>query len=780
MTYSGEHIWVGTTGNFMIYLAFFTAIISFISYVLYFNISSKNIYNKILLKTGKISFFIHFISIFTALIVLFIALYSAYYEYAYVWLHTARYTQFAFKISALWAGKEGSLLFWIFCQALVSIIFLLISKEKAYKPLLFILPVQAFLVLLISNFNIFSFQIGESPFLLLREVKANIGNKIFEMPNYLGLINKGAGLNPLLQNFWMVIHPPILFAGFATALIPWALSMSRLTEAESPNADILIKKYSILAIAILGTGIMFGGAWAYVALSFGGFWTWDPVENASLIPFLILLAGLHAALVKKYFFASKSLFIIAYILIFYAAFMTRSGVLGSTSVHSFGEGAAGKLLGVFTAFLLLSFFILLIINYFKKNKIQNSQINSFINKTSNNFYEWTLFFTTTIFILSAFHIFFNTSIPLFNFIFGLSIALPPNIISFYNKWQSVFLIILFILMFFYFIKLQNKILFRNRLIVYSFLLVVIIILFIVFILNHINIYPDIVLFVLALICIAIFLSGIFFRQIKLNIALSHIGIAIFFLGVVLAFSGTQIITDSTPNKSKLIELEKAKASQTSVGIMSYEGFEVHNNKSFYNINFEKNNSSEIIKFKPLLLFDKMHGDVFEPSVVKTLWGDYFVYIVKAGINPYRPNINITDTLWIDIGKSKQYKGINISLERIETDASANNADFDNIILDAVLDISNNTNDTTIIASYIVKNGELFHKDALLNSPPLNIGFNNISADYPSIQLTISERIIDHIIIKAEYFPFINLVWLGLLLTLGGLILTFIKTSKINH
>ena len=160
-------------------------------------------------------------------------------------------------------------------------------------------------------------------------------------PDYLHLIADGNGLNPLLQNYWMVIHPPTLFMGFASMVIPFAYAIGGLWEKRYNEWMKPALPWALYAVMILGTGIIMGSFWAYEALNFGGFWAWDPVENASVIPWLTLIAAVHVLIAYKNsghsYFTATFLVFISFVLVLYASFLTRSGILGETSVHAFTD-----------------------------------------------------------------------------------------------------------------------------------------------------------------------------------------------------------------------------------------------------------------------------------------------------------------------------------------------------------------------------------------------------------------------------------------------------------
>lgn len=199
-----------------------------------------------------------------------------------------------------------------------------------------------------------AFRIGSNPTTLLRQIN---DAPIFANADYLTLI-KGRGMNPLLQNYWMTIHPPTLFLGFASTIVPFAYAFAGLWKNEHQEWLHKALPWSLFSGAILGTGILMGSLWAYVALSFGGYWAWDPVENASLVPWITLVAGIHVHLISRNTgYAKRSVYffyLISFVLILYSTFLTRSGILGDTSAHAFTEmGLEWQLIILVLTFLLL-------------------------------------------------------------------------------------------------------------------------------------------------------------------------------------------------------------------------------------------------------------------------------------------------------------------------------------------------------------------------------------------------------------------------------------------
>ena len=225
---------------------------------------------------------------------------------------------------------------------------------------------QIFLVLMLLGLYIFNVRIGSSPFTLTRN---ELEGPIFSQPDYLSYIKDGIGLNPLLRNYWMVIHPPILFLGFASTIVPIAFAYSSLLTKDWGGWVKVTLPWALFSACVLGTGIMMGGKWAYESLSFGGYWAWDPVENAAFVPWLILVAGLHCMAVfnstKNALRASYFFIILTYLFVLYSTFLTRTGILGDTSVHAFTEAgtAMNILIGIYVVIISVPVLFMFFKNY---------------------------------------------------------------------------------------------------------------------------------------------------------------------------------------------------------------------------------------------------------------------------------------------------------------------------------------------------------------------------------------------------------------------------------
>ena len=423
---------VGDLGHLFVIIAFVTALVSALSYFFAARLQKKEdaplIQEKVRSwkKFARVFFVIHGTSVIGVVVSLFYLIYNHHYEFYYVWNHSANDLPAYYMVSAFWEGQEGSFLLWIFWHVILG--FILIKVNKFWEaPMMSVFAlVQAFLMSMVLGVVIFGGKFGSDPFITLWD--AGI------VPNAKMVPQDGTGLNPLLQNYWMVIHPPTLFLGFALTLIPFAYVIAGLWQGKYREWIRPALPWASVGGAVLGLGILMGGYWAYETLSFGGYWNWDPVENAVYVPWLILIASLHTMIAfKKSNTALKASIILniaTFVLILYSTFLTRSGILGNASVHSFTDlGLSGQLLIYLLTFTVLS--IVLAVRHWKHIPTTQKELTTYSK-------EFWIFIGSLTLCLAGFQVIVSTSLPVFNKIaegLGFVSNLAPPEPEHYNKFQ---------------------------------------------------------------------------------------------------------------------------------------------------------------------------------------------------------------------------------------------------------------------------------------------------------------------------------------------------------
>ncbi|RQO32267.1 hypothetical protein DBR32_01265 [Taibaiella sp. KBW10] len=441
-TFTGEHLLPGQIGQFLLVFSFIASLFSLFSYlqVAKFETTKPDL-SLSWLKLSRLGFVLHAFAIIGIFVTLFYIIQSHLFEYHYAWKHSSTGLKAKYLLACFWEGSEGSFLLWTFWHAILGFFVIAKGRQWESRVMVVVLFVQAILCTLQLGIYFGDTKIGASAFTLLRNEMQ--GAPIFQQANYLEFIKDGSGLNPLLQNYWMVIHPPILFLGFALTLFPFAYAIAALWKGEYKTWVNPALRWTLATGAILGTGIMMGGAWAYESLTFGGYWAWDPVENASLVPWLIVISAIHTLIIYKSTGRSLKItlvfFILQYILIWYSTFLTRTGILGDTSVHAFtGEGASMKWHLLIAIILLLLWGIILLAKQWRKMpRIAGEE------ETSSR--EFWMLIGSIVLLISSMQIIFATSLPvwapLYKSIFGSDVAPPTNREAYYNNIQVWFAII---------------------------------------------------------------------------------------------------------------------------------------------------------------------------------------------------------------------------------------------------------------------------------------------------------------------------------------------------
>ena len=436
MNYIGEHLLIGQAGHILVLVALVASMLATIAYFMA-NRSADGDEKKGWIRLARWSFFAETVSIFSIFGLLIYLISNHYHEYFFAWNHSSRSLPSKYLLSCIWEDQSGSFLLWSVWHCVLG--WILVWKAKDWEAgTMFVVNLAQFCIgTMLLGIYVYGAKIGNNPFILWRDQMPDL--PIFTNPEYLLLprVYEGNDLNTLLQNYWMVIHPPVLFLGFASTIIPFAYAFAGLMNKRHDWVKPVLP-WAAFSAAVLGVGIMMGAAWAYESLSFGGYWAWDPVENASLVPWLTLVAGLHVNMIYKnsgyslkttYFF-----YFITFTLILYSTFLTRSGILADTSVHAFTvddknlQAIYLQLLGF-----LMVFFVPAMVLYAKNYKT----IPTIKKEEQTYSREFWMFIGSLVLFLGGIVIIVKTSTPVFNKIFGSNIA-PPEDPEFAHNQIQIF------------------------------------------------------------------------------------------------------------------------------------------------------------------------------------------------------------------------------------------------------------------------------------------------------------------------------------------------------
>jgi cytochrome c-type biogenesis protein CcmF len=293
----------------------------------------------------------------------------------------------SYKVTAFWGGLDGSLLFWVLVLSLFSTVAILVNHRR-HRDMI------GFVVATIMVVQVF--------FLSLLIFTKNPFNTFLTTPPV-----EGQGLNPLLQNYWMVIHPPSLYTGFVAATIPFAFGIGALASGRLDDLWLgSVRVWMLICFGFLSLGLILGGRWAYEELGWGGYWAWDPVENAGLMPWFTATAFLHSAIIQEQRGMMKRwnlvLVIVTFFFTIFGTFMTRAGIV--QSVHAFGEDNVLAL--QFVAFLALILVVSIGLVVYRSNKLSSkTEFDSFASR------EFAFLLNNWILLACAFVVLFLTMLP---------------------------------------------------------------------------------------------------------------------------------------------------------------------------------------------------------------------------------------------------------------------------------------------------------------------------------------------------------------------------------
>lgn len=800
MVFENELRWPGIIGQLFVLIVFVSSILSAITY--FISAQSKNEIIQISWKkVSRMLFGVQAISVLGIVITLYYIIHEHRFEYHYAWEHSSMQLPMQYLLACFWEGQEGSFLLWMFWNMVLGAFLIFRAGNKWEAPVLSIfMVVQCFLSSMLLGIYFWDYKVGSTPFSLLREVM--VGAPIFQRVDYLSFIKDGNGLNPLLQNYWMVIHPPILFLGFASTLVPFAYAMAALWKKDYSGWIDSVTPWTLFSGAILGTGIMMGGAWAYESLTFGGYWAWDPVENASLVPWLILVGGIHTMLAyKKTGHSLRSTFLfylLSFILVLYSTFLTRSGILGNSSVHAFTDlGMSGHLVFYLIA-LAVPAIILLILNWKK--------IPAPVKEEAMGSREFWIFVGAGILFISAFQITLYTSIPVYKGLIhsltGVEIAPPTEPIQTYNSYQLPVAVLILLLsslaLYLKFRKSEMK-LFYRRMIVIS--IITIIATAIIAWKGNLN-YPTYLALLFASLFSIIANMYYMFTILKgkhrlYGPALAHLGFGIFMLGVLISSANKHTISlnyRGVDYGERMNNLElhtnqfMPKNSRERMGnyFATYIGDSTSEPNHYYKVLFElidttSNEVKEKFVLHPNAQINPKMGLISNPAT-RHYW-DRDVYTHVTTVPEKNNDAKIEEEKFTEhqiakgdtIFTSKSYVILE-SVEKVDKTDKAKLVEGD-LCVGAKLHVyPMDGNDYVAEPLYLIQGGVATPINDKVEELGLIFRLTKILPDQNKVQIDIAEvkPEQDYIVMKAIVFPFINLVWLGIILCVAGFLISLLR------
>ncbi len=489
-------------------LIIFSLVVSLISLIFLARSARGNNFAKV---TSQRLFYLSGISITFAVILLFSAFLSNSFQYTYVYNYSSKELSVFYLIAGFWAGQEGTFLLWVLLLYIFGLV-IIRSDDEYENIILSVITITQIFILIILSIPEFS------PFRYIWD----------SYPGHFkqGVIpENGSGLNPLLQNPWMIAHPPVLFIGYASATVPFAYAISGLLKKDFTSWIKRSYQWVLFCMVTLGIGIFLGAYWAYTVLGWGGYWGWDPVENSSLIPWLTIVALMHGLTIqmRKGVLIKTNIFLslLSFVLVFYSTFLTRSGVLSDFSVHSFSDlGISGPLIFFISFFIVIGAFL-----FIKGIKDMSSkQLGDKIFSPDN-----LMSFGIIVLCFYAFFILIGTSMPILSKVF---LSKPTTVKEvFYNNLSIPFGISILVLIAVSTMLLSSKkIEIRSNIIISA----VSIVFGIIFNILHTK---NVFAYVFTILALFVSLRGIvdlikYRKATVLSSRLSHIGVALLVIGII--------------------------------------------------------------------------------------------------------------------------------------------------------------------------------------------------------------------------------------------------------
>jgi len=800
MQFIGEHLLPGQFGYFFTLLSLVASLVASFAFAKAFftnNIEEEKAWNKL----AKIAFGIEAITVLASFIILTYVISNHLFEYKYAYSHSDKNLPFEYLLSCFWEGQEGSFLLWSFWHCVLGSIIMFKVKWRPNGVMMSLSFVQFLLASMVIGVYIFGAKVGSSPFILLRE---EMNWPILSRPDYLQFIKDGTGLNTTLQNYWMVIHPPVLFLGFASTTIPFAFAVAGLLKKDN-NWMNHVLSWANFSAGVLGLGIMMGAAWAYESLNFGGYWAWDPVENASLVPWLVLVAGIHTTMIfRKTGSSVKASYLfmgLSFLLIVYSTFLTRSGILGDTSVHAFTDLGMNAQLLVFLLIFVIPFFVLYFVRY--RFMVEPSKEDDISSR------EFWMLVGSLVLVLSAVVIIAITSIPVFNKIFGTKIAPPEDPEFAHNQVQVFVAIIIGILSAFgQYLRFKHtpSDQIKKQLLLPSIVTIVISAVLFVFVGVAYTqkgpgfvgaLYIGILSSVYTVVANFHYWLSVLKGKLKsAGASVGHIGFGLVLLGIFLSSSNKTVISFNTTGINVLQEsadMRKSPVGNPRENITLFEGINTDMgkymveytrdttdelNRRFFELKFTDKKTKEQFLLYPDILKNNKGAEGFSANPdAKHYWlKDIFVYITSFQDHSEEDTVAFK-AVKIKLNDSIFYSNGYIKLNQVLVNPNANRAPGTNELVLNLQVTSKEGLQYTAQPGIVLEGMNMEQILDTVKAQNLILSFNKVvnqEEGVLEIGIKESKSLTNLITLKVYEFPMINVLWLGVVVMTIGFMMSMLQ------
>jgi len=833
------HYFIGNLGHFFVITSFVAGLAASFTYWRATLAGELHLQNQ-WLTNGRVAFVTHGVAVVGIIVTLFVIIYRHYFEYHYAYSHSSLHLPGQYMISCFWEGQEGSFLLWMFWHVVIGLV-LIRNRQSWEAPVMTIFSlVQAFLASMILGVVIpgLDLKIGSSPFILLRDA---MNDPIFALqPNFIP--KDGNGLNPLLQNYWMVIHPPTLFLGFALTLVPFAFAIAGLWQRQYVEWIKPALPWTLLGGAVLGLGILMGGYWAYETLSFGGYWNWDPVENAVYVPWLVLIASHHTMLIyknnKTALRLSFVLVLSVFILILYSTFLTRSGILGDASVHSFTDlGLSGQLL-LYMLFFTVGAIILAVMRW-KEVPFSEKEVGTYTG-------EFWIFLGAATLCLMGFQVLVPTSIPVYNKIVEIfggrsNLAPPANQVEFYSKIQLWFAAVVALLsgtaQFFWWKKMDRAAIKQE---IVSPLLITLILFALLLLTSRIT-NPSFMVLAIAGLYIVVSNAKVLYRTWKLNPklsggALAHIGLGLMLIGILYSAGYSKVVSLNNTgllynrdmgtefnrdnlllfvneprtmggydieflgerlepvNKRGYVKRRDVEETMDPFKVIARrdimfksnklysakDTFDIYPENTFYEIQLSREGKVVATLFPRVQQNPAMGGILPSPDIRRNLDRDLYTHVSAPMNREAEPEWSKVEELRVKPGEKffvNDYVAILEKVQRITELPGVRLTDED-VAVKIIIQVQGEHDTFTLEPAFLIRNreevGRVPDESGELG---IKISLLNIYPDANEFLLGLQTRQKDWVIIKAMEKPLINILWLGTGLLMIGFSVAMVRRFR---